>query len=136
MSSPTRFSGMKKDRQPGDTDLMAAVREKNIPEIERLLKSKFKPGQIPQPELQAFVNETNRDGNTALHLIAQSKNTQAGDIIKIMLQAGVDRNLKNKSNNTAYALASRDGNTALATILANYVPDPKMNPYSYYYAVG
>jgi len=68
------------------------------------------------------ADETDSDGNTALHIIAKRGHYQyppepEGSIPKILIEAGANLNLKNKANRTSLEIALLSGWQRIAYLL-------------------
>jgi ankyrin repeat protein len=70
----------------------------------------------------ANVNSTDDYGNTAL--IAATSSNVSAEIVRVILTAGADPNHKNQQGESAYDIAVRNRNQALAELLKNHRPKP------------
>jgi Ankyrin repeats (3 copies) len=85
---------------PDETELMRAASKEDLNAVQRLLSTAVKPN----------VNALDQSGQTALILACQSPKANA-DVVKALLAAGADANLRSRNGYTAmtWAIARNNG---------------------------
>ncbi|GAM28114.1 hypothetical protein SAMD00019534_112900 [Acytostelium subglobosum LB1] len=90
------------------TPLHSSVRAKSH-DIQRYL--------LGQPQFILYINATDSSGNTPLHYAVQSNSTES---MRLLLEKGCDRNVKNTDGQTSLHLAVKSNNISLPMLLLRH----------------
>jgi hypothetical protein len=99
-------SGGETLEDPDETDLMRAASQEDLKNVQRLLSEKT----------SANVNALDQTGQTALILACQNPKARA-DVVKALLAAGADVNLRSRSGYTALTWALNRNNGEVSRLL-------------------
>jgi len=106
---------VKKKPQIEVTNLIYESRYGNINEVKKILKEIRDTGVDVNTINERYKEKYGYDSsNTALHLAIDNGHTE---IAKLLLNAGVDANVNDKSGDTALQLASKEGYTEIVKLL-------------------
>ncbi|MBP7854589.1 ankyrin repeat domain-containing protein [Candidatus Babeliales bacterium] len=135
-TTQTRIINLMKDYEKGDTAGLSQAYQKTPTDFinwqttgytpNALMYATYEGNHYPkvvkyltqQSLIKQHINDTNKNGSTALHMAVQQKNTEN---INTLLNAGINPAIKNKSKLTAFGYANkRKGYSTIVTVLKEH----------------